>query len=74
MCRYVVPYVMHLTNRSSIRDTALTLMSERLKIDGKAKFKRVSAGFLDGLEAEVLLLLKRKIANHPTIGVTLINY
>ena len=65
---------MHLTNRSSVRDTALTLMGERLSIDGKPKFKRVSSDFLDAFEAEVLLLLKRKIANHPTIGVTLINY
>lgn len=64
----------HLTNRSSVREIALDLMEERLKISGKRKFVRVSGGFLDSIEAETMHFLKRRIANHPTLGSTLRNY
>lgn len=55
-----------LINRAQVKAYALDTGSARAR-----GFTRVSASFLDQVEAQVRLLIEREVRSHPSIGVTL---
>jgi hypothetical protein len=55
-----------LINKSAVRDYALDVPSAKAK-----GFERVSADFLERIEALLKDLIKKEVIQHPSIGKTL---
>ncbi len=58
---------MCLINKSKVKELALSISRERRN----GTFKRVSASFLDRIEARVRVIVAKEIECHPSIGQTL---
>lgn len=55
-----------LINRAKVRDLALACAQNRAR-----KFSRVSNDFLVGAEANLRNYINQRVANHPSVGITL---
>jgi hypothetical protein len=59
-------------NRSRVKRTALELAAaNRHTYDGKPRFTRVSATFLERIEARVREAIRSEVHSHPSVGKTL---
>lgn len=57
----------HIVNRKEVRRLALVVA----QLSGRANFTRVSACFLDSIEAHVRATIRSRVHRHPSIGKTL---
>lgn len=66
---YLLNYsIMKLLNRKKVKQAALEVAQI---LRPEAKFSRVSAGFLDALEAEMAAMIRNRVHRNPSVGVTL---
>lgn len=55
-----------LINRKKVKDLALACAQQRAR-----KFTRVGASFYDAINASVMNMVNHRVANHPSVGITL---
>jgi len=60
-----------LINVAAVKEKALQLGRERVMLDGKAKWTRVSNEFVERLERAVQRELSQMVSSAPTMGKTL---